>query len=78
MRAVVTNARPSVRWTPEEVKALRLKLGWTQFELAEAIHAREHTVGRWESPSGHRPSRVFRERLNELASSLAAASEAEA
>lgn len=34
--------------TPAALRAIRLRLGWTQAELAEAIGVDHNTVSRWE------------------------------
>jgi DNA-binding transcriptional regulator YiaG len=34
--------------TPQDVKALRLRLGWTQREVAAALNVTVTTVARWE------------------------------
>ncbi|MCW5891619.1 MAG: helix-turn-helix transcriptional regulator [bacterium] len=53
------------RWTPERIRALRQRCGWSQEELAVRVGARAATVGRWER-GGQRPLRVYCLRLAEL------------
>jgi DNA-binding transcriptional regulator YiaG len=36
------------RMTPQDVKELRRRLGWTQRQLAAALNVTDTTVARWE------------------------------
>ena len=38
--------------TPERLRALRQRLGWSQTDLARALDVRLNTINRWESPEG--------------------------
>lgn len=38
-----------VRWTPEEIRHQRNARGWTQPELAEALHVSARTITAWEA-----------------------------
>jgi len=49
----------------DEIKELRLKLGWTQQHFAEVIGVSFTTVNRWEKGK-NRPLPVFKRRLEEL------------
>jgi DNA-binding transcriptional regulator YiaG len=42
-------ATPRKRLTPDEVRALRVQLGWTQARLARALAVSRITVSRWET-----------------------------
>jgi DNA-binding transcriptional regulator YiaG len=55
--------------TPDEIKALRQRLGVTQDGLARLVPTTQVTVNRWER--GHRkPSPLYALRLRELAATV--------
>jgi DNA-binding transcriptional regulator YiaG len=54
------------RWTPEAIKALRLRLGLTREDVAVRLNVRATTVYRWESGRAV-PLRVFARQLDALA-----------
>lgn len=51
--------------TPDEIKALREKLGLTQEGLARAIDVSSVTVNRWEKGT-FKPMNVFVEKMKKL------------
>ena len=46
--------------TPEELKALRARLGLTQYELAEKVGVARNTINRWEMGIRSIPEPVVR------------------
>lgn len=52
--------------TPEEIKALRKKRGWTQQQLAAEIGVALSSVARWESPKGKPPKGAASRTLQRL------------
>lgn len=49
----------------QKVKALRVKMGWAQEDLARNINVSLSTVQRWET-RGAKPTRLARQELNRL------------
>lgn len=49
----------------QKVKALRVKMGWAQEDLARNINVSLSTVQRWEA-RGAKPTRLARQELNRL------------
>ncbi len=39
------------KWTSAEIRQLRLRLGWSQAELARHLGCRQQTVSEWETDS---------------------------
>jgi transcriptional regulator with XRE-family HTH domain len=39
------------KWTAAEIRHLRLRLGWSQAELARRLGCRQQTVSEWETDS---------------------------
>ena len=54
-----------MNWTPEEIKALRERLGLTQEDFARKVLVRACTVNRWENGK-NLPTALAIEKLNEL------------
>ena len=52
-------------FTSEQIRELRMALGWGQTELAFRIGVSQNTVARWES-GDRNPSRKHNEILNKL------------
>ena len=50
---IFKNNRPRMQsrmmWTPEKIKILRCRLGWTQSELARKLKCELELIGLWES-----------------------------
>lgn len=55
--------------TPDEIKQLRQRLGWTQLQLAVEIGVDPMTVSRWER--GKQPSKLALRALLQLQQRLA-------
>jgi DNA-binding transcriptional regulator YiaG len=52
--------------TPEQIKALRNKLGWSQPRLAKYLSTSVHTISQWET-GHHKPDKRYNQRLERLA-----------
>lgn len=48
-----------MKWLPNEIKALRLRLGWTQAELGRRLGFAQNVIESWESASSKIPETVF-------------------
>ncbi|MUH00234.1 helix-turn-helix domain-containing protein [Scytonema sp. UIC 10036] len=56
----------STKWNSDSIKALRLKMGLTQSELAEELGVRQQTVSEWENGI-YEPTRATSKHLNLVA-----------
>ncbi len=55
-----------MEWTKEEIRTLRLRLGWTQSDLARRLHISSQLIDHWEVGSGS-PEASLQQELELLA-----------
>ena len=53
------------KWTSAEIRKLRLRLGWSQAELARHLGCRQQTVSEWETDS-YVPQNAYSKLLDQL------------
>lgn len=56
-------------WTGEKIRVLRLRLGWSQAELARRLGCRQQTVSEWET-NLHEPQNAYSKLLDHLLTSV--------
>lgn len=58
-----------MNWTGDKIKDLRLRLGWSQAELARRLGCRQQTVSEWET-GVYLPQNAYSQLLERLLSGL--------